>query len=309
MDAERLQVSSQRWMAAALAAFSHGSESYDFAVHHAGIAAEHLLKAFLVSLHPSLVVEGKDFDSLLHAAGQGGHASAPITKVKTIGLVEAHSRTYRILRNKIPISQQDLLPLANARNGVAHSGLHEVTDVRTVFTTCLRLLDPLLVELNISPAAYWGPYQDLHDELIRERIQDTTLQLQQKLAQARTTFEHRFGHLGPQERIAVLAAATRRPARARDCVEKPCPACHSRAWLHGTTMLNEEAKLARFSPGTFWCLACDLQVQGEELQELGDLGKETLVETNRRVFLDFEPETQKIPEEDWEPDEDFLRGR
>ncbi|MFE5742031.1 hypothetical protein [Streptomyces celluloflavus] len=309
MDAERLQVSSQRWMAAALAAFSHGAESYDFAVHHAGIAAEHLLKAFLTSLHPALVVEGKDFDSLLHTTGQGAHASAPITKIKTIGLVEAHSRTYRILRNKIPISQQDLLPLANARNGVAHSGLHEVTDVRTVFTTCLRLLDPLLVELNISPAAYWGPYQDLHDELIRERIRETSLQLQQKLAQARTTFEHRFGHLGLQERLTVLAAATRRPARASGCVENPCPACHSMAWLRGTTMFNAEKKLARFTPVTFWCLACDLQVQGEELQELGDLGKETTLGKNLRFFLGFEPETQELHEEDWEPDEDFLRGR
>lgn len=255
------------------------------------------------------MVTGKDFDSLLHAAGQGQHASAPITKVKTIGLVEAHSRTYRVLRTKIPISQQDLLPLANARNGVAHSGLHEVADVRTVFTTCLRLLDPVLVELKISPGSYWGRYQDLHDELIRERIRDTSLQLQQQLAQARTTFEHRFGHLGTQERITVLAAATRRPAWARDCVEKPCPACHTRAWLHGTTLVNEEKELARFTPGTFWCLACDLQVQGEELQELGDLGKEMMLETNLRVFLGFEPETQEIDEEDWEPDEDFLRGR
>lgn len=309
MDAERLQVSSQRWMATALAAFSHGSESYDFAVHHAGIAAEHLLKAFLVSLHPALVVEGKDFDSLLHATGQGAHASAPITKIKTIGLVEAHSRTYRILRNKIPISQQDLIPLANARNGVAHSGLHEIADVRTVFTTCLRLLDPLLVELNISPDTYWGRYQDLHDELIRERIRDTSLRLQQKLAQARTTFEHRFGHLGPQERVAILATVTRRPAGAKDCIDKPCPACHSKAWVHGTTLINKEKGLARFTPGTFLCFACNLKVQGEELQELGDLGQETMLEKHIRNFLGPEPVVLELYEEDREPDEDFLAGR
>jgi hypothetical protein len=45
MLADQLKTSSKRWMTAALAAFSEGPESYDFAVHHAGIAAEHLLKA------------------------------------------------------------------------------------------------------------------------------------------------------------------------------------------------------------------------------------------------------------------------
>ncbi|MFJ9523040.1 hypothetical protein ACIRPK_32935 [Kitasatospora sp. NPDC101801] len=86
MDAEQLTLSSQRWMAAALAAYSQGPQAYDFAVHHAGIAAEHLLKAYLASLHPALVVEAKDFDSLLHATGMGKYASGHVTRAKTIGL-------------------------------------------------------------------------------------------------------------------------------------------------------------------------------------------------------------------------------
>lgn len=186
--AERLKTSSMRWMAAALAAFTKGPEHYDFAVHHAGISAEHLLKAYLASLHPALMVEAKDFNSLLYATGQAAHASVPPSQMKTIGLVEAHARVLKILRKQMPIDQRALLPLANARNGVAHNGLHAFAEVQTVFTTCLRLVDPLLTELKIDPVIYWGPYRPLHDRLIEERAAAARIRLESKLVKARADF-------------------------------------------------------------------------------------------------------------------------
>ncbi|MFD3519977.1 HEPN domain-containing protein [Streptomyces sp. NPDC058653] len=101
MHAEQLKTSSKKWMSAALAAFSQGPESYDFAVHHAGIAAEHLLKAYLVTLDPALIADPRHLDSLLHATGHGAYASVPVSQTKTIGLMEAHNRVLRILRTKI----------------------------------------------------------------------------------------------------------------------------------------------------------------------------------------------------------------
>jgi hypothetical protein len=53
-------------MLAGLGAFSRDGEPDDFAVHHVGVALEHLLKAYLAFLHPALIVDAKDFDSLLH---------------------------------------------------------------------------------------------------------------------------------------------------------------------------------------------------------------------------------------------------
>ncbi|MFF3847927.1 hypothetical protein [Streptomyces sp. NPDC002328] len=111
MHANQLKASSQKWMTAALVAFSQGPKSYDFAVHHAGIAAEHLLKAYLASLHPALIAEARHFDSLLHTTGHGTHSSIPANQVKTIGLVEAHSRVLQILRKQIPINKQALEPI------------------------------------------------------------------------------------------------------------------------------------------------------------------------------------------------------
>lgn len=297
MHAEQLRASSQKWMNAALAAFSHGPDSYDFAVHHAGIAAEHILKAYLAGLHPALIVEGKDFDSLLHATGHGTHASIPLNRVKTIGLVEAHARSHRLLRGQIPIDQRTLMPLANARNGVAHSGIHDAAEVSTVFTTCLRLIDPILRELKIDSAVYWAPYEDLHDRLIEERVAEARIQLESKLAQARTVFAQRFGHLSAKEREVVLATVVRkRPAYMDHEEPKPCPACAAQGWLVGDT--HVEGAVVMFTPYIFVCSACDLDIEGEDFWELGDLTNEIALEQDPADYY-----------ADWEPDEDLYRER
>ncbi|MFF4819966.1 hypothetical protein ACFY2K_35940 [Kitasatospora sp. NPDC001309] len=300
MRSEQLKLSSQRWMTAALTAFSEGAESYDFAVHHAGIAAEHLLKAYLTSLHPALIVDARDFDSLLHATGHGAHTSIPASRAKTIGLVEAHARVHKILRNQIPINKQALEPVANARNGVAHSGVHESGEVQTVFTTCLRLIDPLLTELKIDPDTFWGSYRPLHDRLIEERVRATRIRLEGKLARARAVFEQRYGHLEPKEREVVLATITRQyGVLAMDhSLLKPCPACGSDGWLVGSLHLDDRPEtVVLFTPYIFECSACGLEVE-DELSELGDLNDEVVLDDPPEAFDSF-----------WEPDEDLYRDR
>jgi hypothetical protein len=296
MEAEQLKSSSQRWMNAALAAFAEGTESYDFAVHHAGVAAEHLLKAYLAQLHPALIVDGRHFDSLLHATGLASHA-APLTKVKTIGLGEAHERAHRLLRGKITIDKKALEPLADARNGVAHSAIHDSTQAEAVFTICLRLIDPVLEELKVEPAAYWGPYLVLHDKLIDEQVKAERVLIESKLVRARAVFQQRFGHLSSKEQEIVLAAITSQSPRVtmEQEFEKPCPACGSQGWVVGDTSWGEvdEHPVWVVTPHIFTCNACDLEVVGEQLSHLGDLAEE------------FELD----PADYWEPDEDLLRGR
>ncbi|WP_329529701.1 hypothetical protein OG568_48280 (plasmid) [Streptomyces sp. NBC_01450] len=321
MDAKQLKLSSQKWMTAALTAFSQGTESFDFAVHHAGIAAEHLLKAYLATLHPALIVEARDFDSLLHATGHGTHASAPASQAKTIGLVEAHSRVHKILRKQIPIDRKALEPVANARNGVAHSGVHDVSEVQTVFTTCLRLIDPLLTELQIAPESYWGSYTSLHDRLIEERVKAARIQLERKLAKARAVFEQRYGHLAPKERQVVLATITQQPPGYMEYdEERPCPACGSRGWLVGDTHLDETNEpVVVFTPYIFACSACGIDVENEEFWELGDLGDEVILDVPPEDFyVNWEPDPKFLPDDDpddptidanWDPDRYDAGGR
>jgi hypothetical protein len=295
MDVERLKDSSQRWMTAALDAFSRGPDSYDFAVHHAGIATEHLLKAYLSSLHPALIMEGKDFDSLLHATGHGDHASVPLSRIKTIGLVDAHSRTYRLLRGKIPINQQAFTPLANARNGVAHVSLHEEAEVQTILTICLRLADPVLEELKIDPDAYWGPYRALHDRLIEEQVRQTRIDVETMLVKARSIFQQRFGHLSESERKVVLATITTHSPIGMDReVPRKCPACDSQGWLAGEVGVGSEG--VYLVTHVFACSACDLVVEGEMLWHLGDMAGD--------VPLDDDPTEYYDDEEYWPNDED-----
>lgn len=297
--AERLKTSSMRWMAAALAAFTKGPEHYDFAVHHAGISAEHLLKAYLASLHPALIVEAKDFNSLLYATGQAAHASVPPSQMKTIGLVEAHARVLKILRKQMPIDQRALMPLANARNGVAHNGLHAVAEVQTVFSTCLRLVDPLLTELKVDPAIYWGPYRPLHDRLIAERAAAALIRLESKLARARADFIQRYGHLDKETRAAVLATVTpSSPGYIEHDEPATCPACDSQGWLGGATHVDEDKWAVIFTPYVFTCPVCELRIENEEFEYLDDLGDE--------VALAEAPEDFYV---NWEPDEDLFRGR
>lgn len=325
MHAEQLKISSQKWMTAALAAFSQGPESYDFAVHHAGIAAEHLLKAYLATLHPALIVEARHFDSLLHATGHGAHASIPAIQAKTIGLVEAHGRVLQILRKQIPISKQALEPVANARNGVAHSGVHDVAEVQTVFTTCLRLIDPLLADLKIAPDIYWGSYMPLHDRLIEERVRAARIRLESELAKARAVFEQRYGHLASKDREIVLATVTQHTnIYINHSQHRPCPACGSNGWLIGDTHTDEtpNGPVVVFTPYIFACSACDLEVEDEVFDELDGLSDEVILDDPPDHFFEsMEPDPDFLHDNpwdteddftldaDWEPDEDIARGR
>lgn len=300
MDSERLKLSSRKWMIAAFTALAEGPSSHDLAVHHAGIAAEHLLKSYLASLHPALVVEGKDFNSLLHATGHGSHASVPAEQVKTIGLAEAHARAQKILRKKMPVDQRALGPLANARNGVAHSGMYDRSGVNAVFTTCLRLIDPLLVELNINTFSYWGGYESLHDRLLEENVEAVRVRLESKLARAKDVFTERYGHLPQKEREIVLGAIARvsPPGYIEHDEPATCPACESQGWLSGDTHVDEDEWAVMFTPFVFTCPACDLRVEHEELEELEDLAEEVKLDESPNDFY-----------ADWEPDEVLHRDR
>ncbi|MER5677413.1 hypothetical protein ACFWZZ_00410 [[Kitasatospora] papulosa] len=265
-DAQRLWYSSQKWMAAAFTAFSDGPMMKDMAVHHAGVAAEHLLKAYLAHLHPALIVEGKDFSSLLHATGHGVHAGGPRSQTKTIGLVEAYVRVSGILKGAMPVSRQELLPLAEARNGVAHAAFHDAKQVNAVFTTCLRMADSLLPKLP-PLGDFWGQYQGLHDKLVDIRVEEARVQLEGKLARARQVFAERYGHFSAQDRSLVLAAIANvaSPGYIEHDEPATCPACSSQGWLGGETHISDATDTVVMVPFVFDCPACDLHLEVEEL--------------------------------------------
>jgi hypothetical protein len=63
-----LNESAVRFAASALDAYLRNR--WDHFLLDAGVSLEHLAKRYLASIHPCLVVEGREFDNLLYACGR-----------------------------------------------------------------------------------------------------------------------------------------------------------------------------------------------------------------------------------------------
>ena len=136
----------------------------DMAVLHCGISVEHLLKAFLASKHPSLLVDARDFSALLHAAGEGAHAAVGEHLAKSIGALECFKRV--ALLAALPITERQAEPIFSARNGVAHLGLHQADKTGETVVLSVRLNSAILAALGADPLEYWSPYAfRMRDEL------------------------------------------------------------------------------------------------------------------------------------------------
>ncbi|MFE9699008.1 hypothetical protein [Streptomyces sp. NPDC006270] len=169
MDKTSLVASAQRQMSRALSAWC--TSDNDMAVLHAGIGTEHLLKALLAARHPSLLVDGRDYNSLLHATGQSEYAAAPGTKVKTIGALDAFKRAAALIA--MPIKERDLDPLLTARNGVAHLGAHDNAVTREALAVAVSVADAVLMDLQEEVSTFWGSRGDarLDLEQMQQRAQ------------------------------------------------------------------------------------------------------------------------------------------
>ncbi|WP_328513574.1 hypothetical protein OHB25_25125 [Streptomyces mirabilis] len=154
MDKTSLLASAQRQMNRAMSAWC--TSDNDMAVLHGGIGTEHLLKALLAARHPSLLVDGRDFNSLLHATGQSTYAASPETKVKTIGALDAFKRAAALIT--MPVKERDLDPLLTARNGVAHLGAHDDAVTHDALAIAVTVADAVLADLQENIPTFWGPW-------------------------------------------------------------------------------------------------------------------------------------------------------
>ncbi|MFZ4236488.1 hypothetical protein ACOZGD_15065 [Streptomyces murinus] len=132
---------------------------------HGGIAFEHTVKAGLAKRHPSLLADGRDFATMLHAAGLGDQAGAPLAKVKTLGAAEAFKRLRSLL--SLSITERDIDSLLTARNGVAHMGFHDVTQTAEALTQAVAVIDAVLEDIGEGEIDFWGPYRDQRHDLLQ----------------------------------------------------------------------------------------------------------------------------------------------
>ncbi|MFI8985396.1 hypothetical protein ACIG63_10020 [Streptomyces antimycoticus] len=293
MDSRALLESSRRWMGMALSALSR-PEDADIAVHHAAVACEHLLKSYLAGLHPALLAEGKDFTSLLHAVGHGDKArETSLTAFRSIALPEAYARVAQLV-SPLTVDHSEVKVMANARNGVAHCGIHDPSMAREITTTCIRLAEAILPHLTNDAYTYWYPHDAVRKRFIEAHATKLGEVLRLRIEHFRDAY--RRGEL-PEDiedylGIGPKAEAVRMPEEAgvirmiptmnlfkliqetpeKDLIQlsaETCPACEERAvigWRVGSSYSDDETP---FEYRTALCCRCLLPLSVEEVLFLG----------------------------------------
>lgn len=192
---------------------------------------EHLAKAWLATLHPSLIMEEKDFSSLLHACGHGTLAKKGLDSVKTISLKEAIMRAAQLERR---IEGPALNVLADVRNGVAHLAQAPANFNKDVFAPFVRACNVLAAKLGFEKSDIWGAYLSVVETSLSDVAKAAEIRVIEKVTVAKTAFGRRFGTMDASVtstllEIVVQEYDTRDRFEAR-LVE--CPACGTEALLN-----------------------------------------------------------------------------
>ena len=250
---------------------------------HSGTGLELLCKAFLASIHPSLVVDGRDFDSLLHACHTGRHSRKPLPRVRTITLTESLSRVGQLVPEITKLNKQ-LAELAHLRNGVIHAALIDERAASEILSAYLKGVDILVDQLRESRSDYWQELGGVVDSKLSIAERDAAERTKRKVEEARLAYERRVDGLESPELEAFLVSAEYVPIREGNEVGN-CPACGRRALFQGWHDVEWEPDFD-YSDGQVWvpgatgtvtfypdylkCPVCGLELRGmDELSLTG----------------------------------------
>lgn len=261
-----LLASSRRLMHLALGDLGAADQQADVVVLHAGVAIEHALKAYLCDIHPSLVADGRDLPSLLHAAGRGDLTKKELPLIKTIGAVDAFLRVSQILeKDKLQVTKEQFRVIADARNGVAHIGVHDATQLEDLLSTGIKVIDAVLAALGEDAAEYWGEFQPLHDKILDEKRRADWIRIEALKIRAHKTYETRFGASDTEERRKAIASAeVHSMVAGQAAAMRNCPACSNRGWVGGDldTSFTEEEPQVILVTRHFLCSVCGFALDG-----------------------------------------------
>ena len=266
---------------------------------HAATALEQLAKAVLAARHSSLIVAGNDFESLLHASGEGAFAK-PRARMRTITAGEAIIRAGRFVPSVVPLVP-NLEFLVAVRNGVAHLGEASASDADEVLIPYLKASEEFRAALGSDRSSYWGEFVDLVDSALKENVKQARIRVETALAIARKEFERRFGDLDDKTKEAMLQVIESGYAPEKyDEQLLDCPACNTPALVSGTTkpemdedwdhregiLLSVHLSSVTFIPQYLRCSACGLELRDrDELDAAGIEEPWELEDVDERDFF------------------------
>ncbi|CAM5282243.1 hypothetical protein [Streptomyces cyaneofuscatus] len=153
-----------RFLRASLDSWRQGNHA--FAVLHAGVGCEHILKALLCRHNPLLIAEKGDQSFRFHSLGHGdANGVKPLSEARTIGILEAFKTAAVFMRGRMPVDERTFRPFADSRNGVAHSAYLDDMAVRKVIETGVQVVESVRAELGLDPAGFWGEYTNVFADL------------------------------------------------------------------------------------------------------------------------------------------------
>jgi hypothetical protein len=286
-----------------------------------GGMVEHLAKAYLVSLHPTLITGNSPFDfwTLAQLAGHGTAGERPL---KTVGLREALRRIAQI-RQLDDRWVQRFNALFDVRNDAVHLG-QSPKDEEVYAQQAVLAVDLLLDWLGRDLRGFLGRHIIDAHALLEGRRSAVQRRVERLIAEAKGRFEQRF-HLvsHPERQAAILSAAPRIPIGEEDNQRLwDCPSCGEKGVLVGqtdvafevVTYLDEqghETGLAEpdrlmLEVEKYRCPHCELSLVG--VDELGAAGLPTAVplraptEADMNAYWSREDERNRTVEATWSID-------
>jgi hypothetical protein len=166
LNEEKFTDMASQFLRASLDSWRAGNHA--FAVLHAGVGCEHILKALLCRHNPLLVSEKNDQSHRFHSLGFGdAQGVKPLSEARTIGIVEAFKTATIFMGVRMPVNERTFRPFADSRNGVAHTAYLDDRAADEVLKVGLLVVEAVRTELALDPAEFWGPYEPAFADLAK----------------------------------------------------------------------------------------------------------------------------------------------
>ncbi len=286
-----------------------------------GSAAEYLARAALANHDPLLLAAHTSAKSLIMLSRANSTGPISPSDLRTIAISEVWTRLGQINTRLTPEVLAATKHVMNVRNAAAHMALVETADLEKAARALVSIIDALHPVGNRDEGDFWP--DSLRDSVQLLRLNIATVaqrRAQAKIDLAREHYRSLLQGVMPAERERTQVFLEDRGVHfvARERLRKEsavCPACGRRGTV---TYLVEEgepehsfdetrggmfvdygwSRVLSFSAAVFQCPVCDLQLSPDEFSGVD-------------LDVDLEDETEDIedPYADWEPDEDYLRGR
>ena len=246
----------------------------------AGIATETILKYCLASSNPAFI--SSNVDSAIRLA-RGVREQIALDKTRTLTGQDA-ARAVRRLHPDHPkgLAEKYVDEVLAVRNIAAHIGSVDPDRLSTAMQSMVVVISACL-EASGDDEEFWDDrYEQLLDELEREDVERSRLELERKKAAASRLFEGRKADLLPEQVITlmkILEASALRHISPPEVIGHECPVCGYQGVLMryvtesdtdftGSRYPDEHPTGMRYAyPDEFSCAVCGLILVTDEIAE------------------------------------------